>query len=167
MYEICFAIAAITLISYFILTNGKEGARTIVRNAYTDYPYPTLPYMQEYLEANAGLYVSEFVFGGFAKLAFKILVIGGWLCLPIAALSIYLDGFFALLSGLAGSTFLLKICTDTEAFYSHNISPKLLTEHTVRRLKKKFLHGVPAEIYDNLPQYDNIARDIMAYAFHK
>lgn len=167
MYEICFAVAAITLISYFILTNGKEGARTIVRNAYANYPYPTMPYMQEYLEANAGIYVSEFVFGSFAKLAFKILVIGGWFCLPIAIYSIYSDGFFALLSGLAGSAFLLKICTDTEAFYSYDISPKLLTENTVRRLKKNFLHGVPAEIYDNLPQYDNIARDIMAHTFHK
>ena len=50
MYEISLAIAIITLICYFILTNGKEGARTIVRNAYADYPYPTMPYMQEYLE---------------------------------------------------------------------------------------------------------------------
>lgn len=33
MYEISLAIAIITLICYFILTNGKEGARTIVRNA--------------------------------------------------------------------------------------------------------------------------------------
>ena len=57
MYEISLAIAIITLICYFILTNGKEGARTIVRNAYADYPYPTMPYMQEYLEANAGIYV--------------------------------------------------------------------------------------------------------------
>ena len=167
MYEICFAIAAITLISYFILTNGKEGARTIVRNAYTDYPYPTLPYMQEYLEANAGIYVSEFVFGGFAKLAFKILVIGGWLCLPIAALSIYLDGFFALLSGLAGSTFLLKICTDTESFYSHNISTELFTQNIIRRLEKKFPHGVPSRILYNLSTYEYIACDIMAHTFHK
>ena len=167
MYEISFAIAIITLICYFILTNGKEGARTIVRNAYADYPYPTMPYMQEYIEANAGIYVSEFVFGSFAKLAFKILVFGGWLCLPIAALSIYANGIFSPLAGIAGSAFLLKIGTDTEAFYSYNISPELLTQNTVRRLKKKFLHGVPAEIYDNLPRYDNIARDIMAYTFHK
>lgn len=165
MYEICFAVAAITLISYFILTNGKEGARTIVRNAYANYPYPTMPYMREYLEANAGIYVSEFVFGWFAKLAFKILVVGGCLCLPIAALSIYQDGFFAPLSGMAGAAFLLKICTDTESFYSYNISPQLLTEGTVRRLKKKFPDGVPAEIYDNLPQYDKIARLIMGYTF--
>ena len=167
MYEISLAIAIITLICYFILTNGKEGARTIVRNAYADYPYQTMPYMQEYLEANAGIYVSEFVFGSFAKLAFKILVIGGMLCLPIAAISIYANGVFSPLSGIAGCTFLLKLCTDTEAFYSYDISPKLLTENTVRRLKKKFLHGVPAEIYDNLPRYDNIARDIMSYTFHK
>lgn len=165
MYEICFAVAVITLISYFFLTNGKEGARTIVRNAYFNYPYPTRPYMLEYMEANAGIYVSNFVFGWFPKLLFKILVVGGFSCLPIAALSIYQDGFFAPLSGVAGAAFLLKICTDTESFYSYNISPKLLTENTVRRLEKKFPHGIPAEIYNNLPQYDIMARCIMAYTF--
>ncbi|WP_177358216.1 hypothetical protein [Bacilli bacterium] len=167
MYEISLAIAIITLICYFILTNGKEGARTIVRNAYADYPYPTMPYMQEYLEANAGIYVSKFVFGGFAKLAFKILVIGGMLCLPIAAISIYANGIFSPLSGIAGCTFLLKICTDTESFYSHNISTELFTQNIIRRLEKKFPHGVPSRILYNLSTYEYIACDIMAHTFHK
>lgn len=164
MYEFCFIVALLTLFCYFILTSGKEGARTIVRNAYANYPH-NVPYMQEYLEANAGIYVAQFVFGSFAKLQFKILVVGGWLCLPIAAYSIYVDGLLAPLSGIAGATFILKICTDTESFYSYNISPQLLTENTVKRLKKKFPNGVPAEIYDRLPQYDNVACQIMRNTF--
>lgn len=164
MEGIFLAIAILTLFCWFILTSGKEGARTIVRNAYTRFS-ENIPYMADYLEANAGIYVHQFIFGSFAKLQFKILVVGGWLCLPIAIYSIYNYGFLDILSGISGSAFLLKICTDTESFYSYNLSPQLLTENTVRRLKKKFPNGVPTKIYDKLPQYDNVACQIMTKAF--
>lgn len=164
MDEIFLVISILSLACYIILTNGKAGAKTIVRNAYARFP-ENIPYMSEYLEANAGIYVHQFVFGSFAKLQFKIFVIGGWACLPIAIYSIYNYGLLNILSCISALTFLLKICTDTESFYSYNLSPQLLTQNTIKRLKNHFPTGIPSVIYEKLPQYDNVACMIMSNAF--
>lgn len=164
MDEIFLVISILSLACYIILTNGKAGAKTIVRNAYARFP-ENIPYMSEYLEANAGIYVHQFVFGSFAKLQFKIFVIGGWACLPIAIYSIYNYGLLNILSCISSLTFLLKICTDTESFYSYNLSPQLLTQNTIKRLKNHFPTGIPSVIYEKLPQYDNVACMIMSNAF--
>lgn len=98
----------------------------------------SLAIFRSFYLGNAGIYYYKYLARPAVKLAMRVLIYGGWLCVPIFFLAVYYYGpkdplaFLPLI--MAG----LKLLTGTEEYYSDNAREDHLVLLLLERQKKEF-----------------------------